>query len=141
MNATFILAERIAKAEVAKGTSEGRVRNPSAFERKVRDNMLERTAQRGTGWLVEQGIRWDVDIPAELREHEPSREDRLVKRPALCRTCGVCVEYAEHRRVELVDSWPVAVDDCARGYDVADCHRFQERGVDTATRQALGLAT
>jgi hypothetical protein len=86
-------------------------------------------------------LRWAVDIPDELREHKPSRDDVLRKRPALCPTCGICVEYDELRAVRLIDGWPISVAPCARAYEVADCHRFQERGPDIALRQALGATT
>jgi len=127
---TYILCERIARAELAKAAQENRVRNPDAFQRKVRDNMLERAEQRGAPWLVEQAARFGVDIPDELRQHVPSVEDRNARKPALCSTCGVCLYYREDRKVTMVEGWPVASSACGRGYDVADCHQFQERGVD-----------
>jgi hypothetical protein len=64
---TYILCERIARAELAKAAQENRVRNPDAFQRKVRDNMLERAEQRGAPWLVEQAARFGVDIPDDLK--------------------------------------------------------------------------
>lgn len=126
----YILAERIAKAELAIGIAENRVRNPSAFERKVRDNMLERAQQRGTGWLVEQAMRFGVDIPAQLQQHKPSRDEINAKKPALCRKCGIALAYDPVRRVDVIDGWPVAVAACARGrgeetYET--CHTYQER--------------
>lgn len=127
---TYILCERIARAELAKAAQENRVRNPDAFQRKVRDNMLERAEQRGAPWLVEQAARFGVDIPDELREHVPSVEDRNARKPALCSTCGVCLYYREDRDVTIVEGWPVASSACGRGYPISDCHQFQERGVD-----------
>lgn len=126
----YILAERIAKAELAVGIAENRVRNPTAFERKVRDNMLERAQQRGTGWLVEQAMRFGVDIPAQLQQHKPSRDEINAKKPAICRKCGIALAYDPVRRVEIVEGWPVAVSPCARGrgeetYET--CHTYQER--------------
>lgn len=126
----YILAERIAKAELAIGIAENRVRNPSAFERKVRDNMLERAQQRGKGWLVEQAMRFGVDIPAQLQQHKPSRDEINAKKPALCRKCGIAHAYDPVRRVEVIDGWPVAIAPCARGrgeetYET--CHTYQER--------------
>jgi hypothetical protein len=129
-NSVYILAERIAKAELAVGISENRVRNPTAFERKVRDNMLERVQQRGTSWLVEQGNRFAVDIPAELQKHQPTRDEIAAKKPALCRTCGIALGYDPLRRVEIVDGWPFAVSPCARGKGEAstiECYTYQER--------------
>jgi hypothetical protein len=126
----YILAERIAKAELAIGIAENRVRNPSAFERKVRDNMLERVQQRGTGWLVEQGNRFGVDIPAQLQKHQPTRDEIAAKKPAICRTCGIALAYDPVRRIEIVDGWPFAVSPCARGKGEAttiDCYTYQER--------------
>jgi len=129
----YILAERIAKAELAIGIAENRVRNPSAFERKVRDNMLERAQQRGTGWLVEQALRFGVDVPAQLQQHKPSRDEINAKKPALCRKCGIALAYDPVRRVEMIDGWPVAVSPCARGKNATDteyetiCATYQER--------------
>jgi hypothetical protein len=126
----YILAERIAKAELAIGIAENRVRNPQAFERKVRDNMLERAQQRGTGWLVEQGLRFGCDIPHDLAQHKPTRDEVNAKKPALCRKCGIALAYDPVRRIEIVDGWPIALSPCARGrgeetYET--CHTYQER--------------
>lgn len=127
---TFILAERIAAAELKIGLDENRVRNPDAFRRKVRDNLLERTSQRGTAWLIEQARRFGAEIPDEL---EPYAEqipttDRL---PVLCATCGVCIRRGA-RPIEtvVIDGWPVSVALCVRGYNVSDCYEYQERGTD-----------
>ena len=129
----YILAERIAKAELAIGIAENRVRNPQAFERKVRDNMLERAQQRGTGWLVEQWLRFGCDIPHDLQQHKPSRDEINAKKPALCRRCGIALAYDPVRRVEMIDGWPVSVSPCARGKNATDteyetiCATYQER--------------
>ena len=124
----YMLAERIAKAELHIGIKENRVRNPSAFERKVRDNMLERTQQRGTGWLVEQGNRFGVDIPEALKKHQPTPDEVTAKKPAVCRTCGIALFYDPLRRVEILDGWPFAVSPCARGKsDTTTCYTYQER--------------
>lgn len=127
-DSVFLLAERIARAELVKGQAEGRVRNATAFERKVRDNLLERTQQRGSTWLVEQASRFGIDIPADLEPAEPTKLDKVRRKPALCRTCGITVEHNPNRPIEIIDDWPVAVADCARSYDVPDCRYFQERG-------------
>lgn len=127
----YILCERIAKAELAIGIAENRVRNPTAFERKVRDNMLERAQQRGTGWLVEQAMRFGCDIPLDLQQHKPTRDEINAKKPALCSRCGIALAYDPVRRVKVIDGWPVAVSPCARGksadeYETA-CYTYQER--------------
>lgn len=126
----YVLAERIAKAELAKGIQENRVRNPDAFLRKVRDNMLERAQQRGTGWLVEQAQRFGCDIPHDLAQHKATRDEINAKKPALCRKCGIALAYDPVRRVQMIDGWPVAVSPCARGRSeetYETCAIYQER--------------
>jgi len=129
-SSVYQLAESIARVEMNRGMEEGRVKSPDAFLRKVRDNMLERAQQRGTGWLVEQGLRFGCDIPHDLEQHKPTRDEINAKKPALCRKCGIALAYDPLRRVEVVDGWPVAVSPCARGrgeetYET--CHTYQER--------------
>jgi len=126
----YILAERIAKAELAKGIQENRVRNPDAFVRKVRDNMLERAQLRGTGWLVEQALRFGCDIPADLTQHKPTRDELIAKKPALCPRCGIALGYDPVRRIRIVDGWPISVTPCAKGKSedtYETCTTYQER--------------
>ena len=136
-SSVYLLAERIARAETQRGIEEGRVRNAISFERKVRDNMLERVQQRGTGWLVEQGIRWDCDIPDDLAQHKPTREERQRKQPTACPTCGVFVRYDPARRIRMIDEWPYSVSNCALGYALANCHEYHHRGDHVATQQIV----
>ena len=129
-SSVYQLAESIARVEMNRGMEEGRVKSPDAFLRKVRDNLLERAQQRGTGWLVEQGLRFGCDIPHDLEQHKPTRDEINAKKPALCRKCGIALAYDPVRRVEIVEGWPVAVSPCARGrgeetYET--CHTYQER--------------
>jgi hypothetical protein len=129
-SSVYQLAESIARVEMNRGMEEGRVKSPDAFLRKVRDNMLERAQQRGTGWLVEQAMRHDIPIPLDLQKHAPTRDEIIAKKPAICRKCGIALAYEPVRRVEIVDGWPVAVSPCARGrgeetYET--CHTYQER--------------
>jgi len=129
-SSVYHLAESIARVEMNRGMEEGRVKSPDAFLRKVRDNMLERAQQRGTGWLVEQAMRHDIPIPLDLQKHAPTRDEIIAKKPAICRKCGIALAYDPVRRVEIVDGWPVAVSACARGrgeetYET--CHTYQER--------------
>lgn len=131
-SSVYLLAERIARAETKRGVDEGRIRNAVSFERKVRDNLLERVQQRGTGWLVEQALRWDCDVPDDLADHKPSKHEQHLKRPALCPTCGVTVPYDPKRPVRLIDNWPWTVTSCARGFAVPNCHEFHARGADPA---------
>lgn len=136
-SSVYRLAEKIAAAELAKATLENRVRNPDAFSRKVRDNMLERTQQRGTTWLVEQAGRFGIETPEDLKHHVPTRMERDMKKPALCTTCGVCLPYDPARNVRVVEGWPWAVSPCGRGYAVPNCRVFQERGTDEVLQQML----
>jgi hypothetical protein len=129
-SSVYQLAESIARVEMNRGMEEGRVKSPDAFLRKVRDNLLERAQQRGTGWLVEQGLRFGCDIPHDLEQHKPTRDEINAKKPALCRKCGIALAYDPVRRVEIVEGWPVALSPCARGrgeetYET--CHTYQER--------------
>ena len=129
-SSVYHLAESIARVEMNRGMEEGRVKSPDAFLRKVRDNLLERAQQRGTGWLVEQGLRFGCDIPHDLEQHKPTRDEINAKKPALCRKCGIALAYDPVRRVEIVEGWPVALSPCARGrgeetYET--CHTYQER--------------
>ena len=129
-SSVYHLAESIARVEMNRGMEEGRVKSPDAFLRKVRDNMLERTQQRGTGWLVEQAMRHDIPIPLDLQKHAPTRDEIIAKKPALCRACGIAVPYDPLRRVEIIDHWPIAVSECARGKNaetVMGCYTYQER--------------
>ena len=129
-SSVYHLAESIARVEMNRGMEEGRVKSPDAFLRKVRDNMLERAQQRGTGWLVEQAMRHDIPIPLDLQKHAPTRDEIIAKKPAMCRTCGIAVPYDPLRRVEIVDDWPFAASDCARGKNAEtfiDCYTYQER--------------
>ena len=129
-SSVYQLAESIARVEMNRGMEEGRVKSPDAFLRKVRDNMLERAQQRGTGWLVEQALRLGCDIPHDLEQHKPTRDEINAKKPALCRKCGIALAYDPVRRVEVIEGWPIAVSPCARGrgeetYET--CHTYQER--------------
>lgn len=144
MNTTdtiYILAERIAKAELAKAIEENRVRSPQAFERKVRDNMLERVQVRGTGWLVEQAMRFGVEVPHELQQHKPSRDEINAKKPALCPACGLAVPFDPVRRVQIIDGWPVSVKACAlrQRDDHEVCGEWQARPREYALEQIVSL--
>ena len=92
--------------------------------------MLERAQQRGTGWLVEQALRFGCEIPHDLEQHKPTRDEVNAKKPALCRKCGIAFSYDPVRRVQIVEGWPIAVSPCARGrgeetYET--CPTYQER--------------
>ncbi|MGI9116393.1 MAG: hypothetical protein ACR2JV_02000 [Gaiellales bacterium] len=141
-SSTYTLAERIAQAELDKAIAENRVRSPEAFARKVRDNMLERAEVRGAGWLVEQAMRFGVEIPHELQQHKPTRDEINAKKPAICPACGMTVPFDPTRAVRMIDGWPFSVKQCAmrRRDDFEACNDYRRRaGFEPAIQQIGGL--